>query len=182
MKDIDLVLRSTENVPHELRDVATVDLNHWFEFEIGAPSSLSHDAAIGGIRHPAHALMDSRTFERFPIDVGVGEYADEEMELLRASDLLSFSGIEPIRIPCFPLDRQLAEKVHAYTRIHEDRRSSRVKDLVDILLIADFSVINGALFREALEETFGGRSTHPLPNRFPDPPTDWSGPFRRLGP
>jgi hypothetical protein len=122
--------------------------------------------------------LDSRTFERFHIDVGVGEYEDEEVELLRASDLLSFSGIEPIRIPCFPLDRQLAEKVHAYTRTHEDRRSSRVRDLVDILLIADFSQINGERLREALEQTFGERSTHPLPERFPDPPPDWSGPFR----
>ena len=46
-KDIDLVLRSTENVTHVLREVATIDLNDWFEFEIGEPSSLTPDAAIG---------------------------------------------------------------------------------------------------------------------------------------
>lgn len=179
-KDIDLVLRSAENVTQVLREVATVDLKDWFEFEIGEPRSLSQDAAIGGIRHPAHALLDSRTFERFHIDVGFGLFKDEDLELFCSSDLLSFSGLDPTCIPCFPLDLQLAEKVHAYTQIHEDRTSSRVKDLVDILLISGFSEIEADQLHEALEHTFGERSTHPLPDQFPDPPANWSAPFRRL--
>jgi hypothetical protein len=179
-KDIDLVLRSASNVTRVLRSVATIDLKDWFEFEIGEPSSLSHDEVIGGIRHSAQSLLDGRTFERFHIDVGIGGFDADDLEIFYTSDLLSFSELGPIQIPCFPLDRQLAEKVHAYTQIHEGRMSSRVKDLVDILLIAGFGEISAKRVGEALEQTFLERATHPLPNKFPEPPSSWAGPFRRL--
>jgi hypothetical protein len=179
-KDIDLVLRTGNNVTSVLRAVAGINLNDWFEFEVGEPSSLTQDPVIGGIRHPTHALLDGRAFERFHIDVGFGLFKDEDLELFYSSDLLSFSGLDKTLIPCFPLDLQLAEKVHAYTQIHEDRASSRVKDLIDILLISDFGDIEAKKLYDALEQTFGERSTHSLPDQFPDPPANWSGPFRRL--
>lgn len=179
-KDIDLVLLSDNNVTDLLREVARIDLNDWFEFEVGEPSSLVQDQTIGGIRHPTHALLDGRTFERFHIDVGFGLFKEEELEILYSSDLLDFSGLDPLLIPCFPLDLQLAEKVHAYTQVHEGRASSRVKDLIDILLISSFSDIEAKQLHDALEQTFSKRSTHFLPDKFPDPPANWSRPFRRL--
>ena len=179
-KDIDLVLRTDNNVTGVLRAAARIQLNDWFEFEVGEPSSLTQDPVVGGIRHPTHALLDGRTFERFHIDVGFGLFKDEELEMIYSSALLSFSSLESTLIPCFPLDLQLAEKVHAYTQIHEDRPSSRVKDLIDILLISDLGDIEAKRLHDALEQTFGGRSLHSLPDKFPYPPANWSGPFRRL--
>jgi hypothetical protein len=179
-KDIDLVLRTADNVTSVLRAAARNNLNDWFEFEVGEPSSLTQDPEIGGIRHPTHALLDGRTFERFHIDVGFGLFKDEDLELFYSSDLLSFSGLDSTLIPCFPLDLQLAEIVHAYTQIHEDRASSRVKDLIDILLISAFGDIEAKKLHDALEQTFGERSVHSLPDKFPDPPANWQVRFDAL--
>jgi hypothetical protein len=70
--------------------------------------------------------------------------------------------------------------VHAYTRPHVSGESSRVKDLVDILLIAHMRPMKGEILGKALRATFAARNTHPLPGSLPDPPTGWAAPFRRL--
>jgi hypothetical protein len=55
-----------------------------------------------------------------------------------------------------------------------------VKDLIDILLIAELGKMDGQLLREALEAAFEARKTHDLPGSLPDPPRSWAAPFRRL--
>ena len=53
-----------------------------------------------------------------------------------------------------PLARHIAEKVHAYTRTYgEGRTSTRVKDLVDIILVALCSSFQGDDFHKALATT-----------------------------
>ena len=47
-------------------------------------------------------------------------------------------------VPCYPLTQHLAEKVHAYVRPRSPGKA-RVKDLVDIILIAENMAINLAL-------------------------------------
>jgi hypothetical protein len=73
-----------------------------------------------------------------------------------------------------------AEKVHAYTLPHVSGESSRVKDLVDILLMARTRALEGAILWRAIQATFDARRTHPLPPILPDPPANWTAPFRRL--
>jgi hypothetical protein len=104
----------------------------------------------------------------------------EPVETLTTPALLDFAGIEPTAIPCYPLTQQVAEKVHAYTRPRATGMGSRVKDLVDILLIAELGQMDGQLLQKALQATFDTRKTHALPVRFPDPPSTWTAPFRRL--
>jgi hypothetical protein len=80
-----------------------------------------------------------------------------------------------------PFERfHVAEKVHAYTRPRLRGESTRVKDLVDILLIAELSRLPGERLRRALQATFDARGVHPLPDRLPDPPANWVPSFRRM--
>ena len=51
---------------------------------------------------------------------------------------------------------------------------------VDILLIAGLGQMDGCLLQQALQATFDARKTHALPTQFPDPPSTWLAPFRRL--
>ena len=54
--------------------------------------------------------------------------------------LLGFAEITATNVPVLPLEQHIAEKFHAYTRTYQGgRRSSRVKDLVDLVLIASHS-------------------------------------------
>jgi hypothetical protein len=40
--------------------------------------------------------------------------------------------------------------------------------------------MDGRLLQQALQATSDTRKTHALPSQFPDPPSTWSTPFRRL--
>lgn len=94
--------------------------------------------------------------------------------------LLEFAGIAPARVPAYPLAQQLAEKTHALTRPYADGEASRVKDLIDILLIGQLSEFGIDVLRDALITTFQARSIHPMPDRLPPPPRSWDRPFSRL--
>ena len=60
------------------------------------------------------------------------------------------------------LEPQIAEKVHAYTRGYgqSGMASTRVKDLVDLALIASASQVNADRLNRALRETFRQRDRH----------------------
>lgn len=76
--------------------------------------------------------------------------------------------------------QHLAEKIHALTRPHGDRENSRVKDLVDVVIIAEGSALSAQKSREALEATFDARQTHSAPKRLPAFPRAWSPAYRRM--
>jgi hypothetical protein len=125
-------------------------------------------------------LLDGRRFQPFRIDVSQSEALLEPVDMPRAPALLECAGIPPTEIPCDPLPQQVAEKGHAYTRPHPSGQSSRVKDFIDILLIASLGPMDARALRQALEATSAGRRTHALPNHLPDPPATWSTPYHRL--
>jgi len=134
-----------------------------------------------GERYRVAAELAGRPFETVLVDVG---YSDPELwapEPVRGPDLLAFAGIEPTEAPTLPLEQHLAEKVHAYTRTYAGgRRSSRVKDLADLVLLRTIERLDGQRARVALEQTFEARSTHPMPPELPAPPAAWRRPYRRL--
>jgi predicted nucleotidyltransferase component of viral defense system len=183
-KDIDVLLTTPYDKPHDVHQAlvrgALLDLGDWFQFEVERPTAEIPEEPIGGVRFQVRALLDNRRFETFHIDVGWGEPLIEPVDTLSTPALLGFAGIPPTAIPCYSLTQQVAEKVHAYTRPRASGEGSRVKDLVDILLIAELRQMDGPLLQQALQTTFDTRRTHPMPTQFPDPPATWSMPFRRL--
>jgi len=94
--------------------------------------------------------------------------------------LLEFAGIKSATILCYPIVQQIADKVHAYTRPRPAGISTRVKDVIDILLIAEVQTFQRTSLHNALEATFSYYNTHPLPMILPDPPVSWMTQFRQL--
>jgi hypothetical protein len=179
-KDIDLLdLTQHEDIHYVLRTAGKLDMEDWFSFEVTKPVKLPPDD-FGGTRFLLKALLNGRTFEEFHIDVGIGDPIIEPVEYLKTPALLEFAEIQPTIVPCYPITQQIAEKVHAYTRFHPSGKGSRVKDLVDILLLAELGEIDGKLLWEALRATFENRKTHPIPNILPDAPADWITPYRKI--
>jgi predicted nucleotidyltransferase component of viral defense system len=179
-KDIDLLSMSDiqEIYPH-LRIAGTMDLGDWFAFEV-LDTLLTDTEDIGGLRYPLHALLDGRTFERFHIDVGVGDPLLAPVEHLETPALLAFAGIAPTVVPCYPITQQIAEKYHAYTRPHASGGSSRVKDFVDMLLLAGMGELESENLQQAIQATFDDRRTHELPLNVPLPSQAWVRPFHKL--
>jgi hypothetical protein len=180
-KDIDLLLTAPHSDLHQaLVRAALLDLGDWFQFEVERAASEPPLGVVGEARFPVRGLIDGRRFEGFHVDIGWGDPVVEPVEHLATPALLAFADIPPTEVPCYPLTQQIAEKVHAYTRPRVAAEGSRVKDLVDIVLMAGIGQMEGALLYRALQATFGARKTHDLPLHLPDPPTNWSAPFRRL--
>ncbi len=182
-KDIDAAARAAlnrEQATTRLRRAVSVTLADWFEFEAGEPGEEATGAPAGGLRFPIRCLLDGRTFETFHLDIGLGDPILEAADDVTAPPLLRFAGIRPSKVPCYPLSAQIAEKVHAYTRPYTGGASSRVRDLVDILLTASLGRLGSLKLCRAFRATFEARGTHALPTRFPKGPANWSGPYRRL--
>jgi len=179
-KDIDvLTFIKQKDVYAALREAGNLDLKDWFQFEASANIQKSTED-MGGTRYQIQALLDGRVFEKFHIDVGIGDPILEAVEYLQTPDLLTFADIAPAGVPCYPITQQVAEKLHAYTRPYPTGASTRVKDFVDILILADLEKLDGKKLLQAIQSTFQTRGTHPLPKRLPEPPKDWVPPFRRM--
>jgi len=179
-KDIDLLMLDQQReVYPRLREAGMLVLDDWFSFEVSHPA-LSATEDFGGDRYQLLSLLDGRRFEGFHLDVGIGDSLVEPVDYLQTPSLLAFAGFSPTRVPCYPITQQIAEKLHACTRTFQTGGSSRVKDYVDILLLASMGPIEGKRLREAMTATFAVRQTHPLPVEMPKPPSGWERPFQRL--
>ncbi len=180
-KDIDLLMQHPSVEAHDLlSDATSIDVRDWFSFEVGRAVNSDLGNQPGNARYPVHSLIDGRTFERFHVDVGAGDPIVAAPEQLTGLPILEFAGIQPTTFPSYPVSQHLAEKIHAYTREYGTRSNTRVRDLVDMLLIAMTSELNCEDLRCALRATFESRATHEIPTQLPDPPSEWARSFPRF--
>ena len=177
-KDIDVLLRDKSEDAHRLlAEASKVALGDWFEFEVAPSQALTGEA---GIRVPVNCRLDSRAFESFHVGIGLGDPVVAEPEPFVITRLLEFAEIPLTCVPCYPMSQHLAEKIHALTRPHGGRVNSRVKDLVDVVIIAEGSELQSWQAREAMLATFAVRSTHAAPTQLPRFPRSWDSTYRRL--
>lgn len=180
-KDLDLLMAEDEpDIQEELVRAALLELDDWFRFTVRQPSR-STDRNWGiSRRFYVSALVAGRSFENFHVDVGMDEPIVGVPEPFSMLPLLEFAGIKSATILCYPIVQQIADKVHAYTRPRPAGISTRVKDVIDILLIARVQTLQRTSLHSALEATFSYYNTHPLPMILPDPPVSWMTQFRQL--
>jgi hypothetical protein len=87
--------------------------------------------------------------------------------------LLDFAGIAPPRVAALPIAQHFAEKVHAYTLPRTEATNTRVKDLVDLVLLIDTGSLHTSDTVRAIRATFQRRNTHEIPRLIPVPPDSW---------
>lgn len=182
-RDVDLAVAGDEaSATADLLAAQAADLDDFFGFAIERTGTLDRLVDGAAVRYHVVAELAGRTFDEFVLDIGFDPPAGIVPDRLQGPDLLTFAGIEPVVVPALPLEFQVAEKVHAYTRAYGDRTvaSTRVKDLVDLALIATEAAPDAERLRTALEVTFGRRASHSLPARLPRPPADWRVPYGRM--
>ena len=102
-KDVDVLLLAPHQDVHQLLvRAASLDAGDWFHFEVTRPESSLPDH-FGGLRFHTSSLLDGRPFERFHVDVGVGDPVVELTERLATPALLEFADIRSTVVPCYPL-------------------------------------------------------------------------------
>ncbi len=187
-RDIDLALKrvplasvhwdaNVADVLEMLRESGQLNLQDFFTFAFGNAMQDLDAAPYGGARFPVDARLSGRTFVKFHLDVSSGDVLREPYELLTGRDWLGFAGIASADFPAVSPEEQFAEKLHAYTLPRPGRENTRVKDLVDLVLLIEQTELNTTRLPQAIRETFQRRKTHSIPHTLIAPQASWSNPF-----
>jgi predicted nucleotidyltransferase component of viral defense system len=170
-----------EEILDRLYDAWEREMDDYFEFRI--PRTTDSDLRIEGVNAHRFAIVVSlagRIFDRFQLDVAPEEPGSLPTEEIEGSGLLRFAEIPIERFRSVALARHLAEKIHAYA--HPRERRTRVKDLLDILLIRELGLPATSAIRQEIAAVFGKRGAHPIPDTLPAPPPEWRVPFKAEAP
>lgn len=186
-KDVDLVGRlaltrdqtSVRDDLDELLDDGAID--DGFTFRVGQAKLLRDDeSAVAAWRIEVTAMVDGAEFERVKVDL-VGQI-DEVLggtERLTIPSPVVAPGLDPVVVDAVDVYQHAAEKLHAYSRVYaQDRPSSRVKDLVDLVLLIEAGLlVDGERLAERLVVVWRERDNAPPAERLPSPPGDWTRPY-----
>lgn len=183
-KDIDLTIAGQEpfdnaKLQQVVTDAASIDLTDGFLFNVGKSILDLEAAPQGGSRFPIQARMGGRPFAGFHVDIGIGDDLIEPVDRIQGEGWFDFAGLPRPEFLMISREQQFAEKLHAYTLPRLNRDNSRVKDLVDLVLLIGTSMEPGRL-RENMVRTFARRATHPLLHTLVPPPASWLPRFAEL--
>lgn len=186
-RDLDIATALTGDLD-ALRDaldlaLAAVPDVDFFRFETTGVTVLRPDSAgRPGWRFSLTASVAGRPFDLIRVDI-----ADRADETLGATTLFELTcpirGLPfgPARVHAVDIAQHAAEKFHAISRTYAgDRPSTRVKDLVDIVLMAEAGLLPDPRLGERLQAVFASRDGAGLPIRLPDPPAAWRDGYRKL--
>ena len=189
-KDLDLAMLegqlSSDSSQHKSRiiydllvDAVSVELNDFFIFEISNTSLQLFSPPEGGFRFPVRSVLDGKTFTKFHIDIGMGDINRQPFEKLKSRDWLGFAGIETVPFLAISKEQQFAEKLYVYT-IPRNRKNSRVKDIVDMILLIKNKELSSSKVIESTHAVFKHYGTHEIPNELLPPPSEWEASFSQL--
>jgi len=164
-------------VRDEMQAAVEIELGDHLEFRVGQAKGELPGAPQGGGRFPIEVQLGGKVFSRFHLDVGFGDAVIGAPERLTGEDFLAFAGIAPCHALAIPKAQQFAEKVHAYTYPWTDRANTRVKDLVDMVLLIERGELASSEVTNALRVTFAARKGHALPTALLNPPEFWGADF-----
>ena len=120
-----------------------------------------------------------RDFANVKLEVSAYEGTPLPPDLVPAFSLKPFGIDGPAHLPCIPLVKQIAQKIHAVTEVpDEGNTNDRFRDLVDLVMLSAIEVPSPRL-RAVCEETFAVRQGHGWP---PEIVTyaHWHEPMERL--
>ncbi|MFY9265392.1 MAG: nucleotidyl transferase AbiEii/AbiGii toxin family protein [Solirubrobacterales bacterium] len=180
-KDVDLAWADADqSVSDDLLAATRHDGRDHFVFRIERRRT---GDLLGGrvMRYTVTTELDARVFERFPVDVVLGETPSIEPTWLRLPSLLGFADVDVVAIPVVAIEQHVAEKLHAYTADRGERENTRVKDLVDLVMIGEQAEIDAETLTKSLAVSFADSSAEPLwPPQLPTPPQTWMASYAAL--
>lgn len=190
-RDVDLALRSEQAIdardPRELsallRTALEIDVDgDGFGYTVEDPRRMAEDSyGRPAWRFRVVASLAGKRFTDLRVDTIC---RPEELVGLVPLDLaagIAAPAGAPVRlIMAADLRQQFAEKLHALTRMYRTGDSSRVKDLLDLVLLVEDGVRCDAELVRLTRTVFAVRQTHELPLDLGTVPVGWREPYRLL--
>ncbi len=184
-RDIDLRLMGPPDGAALLRAAAELVLDPDDHLRFGVRPHPAHPTMEGdgllyeGERYRVDANIATKPYATFGVDLAWGDVVTGDPPVNVGSDLLSFLGIEPLRVRCYPPTTHIAEKLHAYT-LPRPHPNTRLKDLVDLALLGTSKGHTSIDLDAAIRATFRARDTHPVPSAVSNPPAAWTPRYATL--
>jgi hypothetical protein len=134
--DADIALHGVLTEPAWLMLRASqLDLGAFSTFEVRRAGESWGDSPERLARFHIRSFLAGRLFDEAIVDVVIGARLPPDLERITLG-MLQFAGLQAVAVPVVPVEEQVAEKVHAYTRVYRRGGSTRVKDLIDLVMIA----------------------------------------------
>ena len=182
-RDIDLAFTDSVDPADQLLDDLESDpFGDHFSFRVTRRRELSEAPDRGVVtRLSIDALLGGRVFERFVVDLvstdGTSIERPERVELGRA---FAFADLPIVELAVLDLRTHWAEKLSAYLRRYEDRPNTRVKDLVDLVLLIEHGLQPDARLHGAVVSTFNRREQQLPGEQLPSMAEEWAEPFTKM--
>ena len=165
----------------ELRRLAALDLGDFFRFEY-----VSHTDSLGGkqqaytegIRVSFDVYLGVNKKDRLSVALVVKAVVTETPETIIPSNVLTLPKLPQCEYRLYPLVDQMADKVCATLSVYNGYPSTRVKDLVDLVVLILTQTIDGGRIEVAITREAASRGL-PFPETFTAPP-DWDASYRKL--
>ena len=152
-----------------------------FSFRVTRRRQLSDDDHRGPVeRLSVDALIGGRIFEQFVIDVVVALGNMPPPDVLELGESVGFAGLPRVEVLVIDLRTHWAEKLSAYCRRYGDRPNSRVKDLVDLVLLIEQGLEPDNELLAAVERTFTSRDQEVPEAIVPSMADEWADPFQGI--
>lgn len=182
-RDIDLALTdSVDPADQLLDDLETDPFGDHFSFRVTRRRELSEAPDRGVVtRLSIDALIGGRVFERFVVDlVGTDAATADPPERVELGRAFAFADLPIVELAVLDLRTHWAEKLSAYLRRYDDRPNTRVKDLVDLVLLIEHGLQPDARLHEAVVATFNRREQELPGAQLPSMADEWAEPFASM--
>lgn len=185
-KDIDLGLRDevpdAEDLHERLIDALTVDPDRdGFVLTAAPPVPLGEDSAGQPTwRAKITAHLADRLFGRIQLDISPRAYELDTTDRLALPNSLAFAGIPSPEVEIVDVHRHAAEKLHAMLRDFGDRENSRVRDLVDLVILIEHDLLTPDTLASAARKVWTERDGGDPPNMLGPLPESWPYRYERL--
>jgi hypothetical protein len=163
----------------DLQRAAIEDVGDHFAFAVVGSEELIESGFRLAVRYKLESSLAGRAFEPLQVDVTFAVPEPWDAQPAVRPGVLAELGFEAIEVLLIPVERQIAEKLHAYTRTYKGGGTTRARDLVDLLLVQQHERVDTAALQDAIKRVFARRQTHAVPTRLSPPPRELAVSYRR---
>lgn len=182
-RDLDLAtLHETDGtlVREDLIDTLGADAGDELRFTVSMAKSIADDQAGNpGWRYSVEASMAGRPFANLVLDV-VARAAEIEGGTEVVEIPAPVSNLSAAQMPTVGLAQHAAEKLHALSRRYGSRPNTRVKDLVDLVLLDEAGLLDRARVAERFRVVCEARDGQWPPEPGIEIPAAWTAPYEEL--
>lgn len=167
-RDIDLVAQeeSLEEAIADLVQAASIDLDDFVSFVFDRAEQIKEeDEYRCGAKVWFTPFMGAKKLQPISIDLVIDEVRGLEPEVLAPVDRLNIEGLPVCDYRVCRAESALADKLLAMIELHDGCPSSRIKDIVDILVYAKTCSVDGATLAERVEKEASARKVA-MPQEF----------------